>query len=175
MLRGGDRNGARPDGAVRVIAPSSLTYAAADKAVNEARYARIYYKPCSLTLALARQRASMDRYYQVFTRDNYRWPSGASRPAASYMITPDALMARTDLVFEPGIEEGLGPILGAGVALPSGRRVLLLWYEEAPVRQLILEIDAGDHPALACAEVMAALGMRPEELMWIPEDVAPAG
>ena len=117
----------------------------------------------------------MERYHQVFARDNYRWPSGRSYEAAVFAVTPDVLMARTSLVFEAGIDDQLGPTQGAGVALPSGRRVLLMWYEQSPVPGLALEVDGSDDPQTARDEVMTALGLRSDEVAWTPGDRPPAG
>ena len=125
--------------------------------------------------ALSPQRPSMDRYHQIFARDEYRWPSGRSREAAVFTVSPDALMGRTSLAFEVGIDDQLGPTRGAGVALPSGRRVLLMWYENSPVPGLALEIDGSDDPEMARREVMSALGLRPDEVAWAPDVVPPAG
>ena len=109
----------------------------------------------------------MPDYRQVFAREGYRWPSGDCRSAATFSITPEAMSARTGLKFESGVND-LDHFRAAGVELPSGRRVNLLWYERAPILSLELQIDSADDLAAAREELMRVLGVEARELSWMP-------
>ena len=112
------------------------------------------------------------RFRALLRRDEHRWPSGIFRSAAVFSITPDELIARTGLPFESGVDD-LDDYRAAGLELPSGRRVELLWYEHAPVAGLELRVDLADDPAAAREEAMAALDVSAAEVLWIPaSDVA---
>ena len=115
----------------------------------------------------------MALYHQVFAHDGFRWPSGIDRAAAAFSTTPEALSARTGLQFEPGVGN-LDYYRAAGVRLPSGRQVELVWHERSPVPALELRVDAADDPAAACQEVMGALGIQASEVSWVPDSDAPA-
>jgi len=115
----------------------------------------------------------MPRNHRIFALDEHRWPSGIARSAAMFSTTPEAVTARTGVAFESGVDD-LDYFRAAGVELPSGRRVLLLWYERAPVLGLQLEIDSADDPAAARSEAMAALDLASDEVMWSPNDGAAA-
>lgn len=110
----------------------------------------------------------MPGYRQVFAREEYRWPSGLSRAAAMFVTPPEVITARTSVAFESGVDD-LDYFRAAGLELASGRRVLLIWHERAPVLGLALEIDSADDPVAARAETMAALDLTPADVMWQPE------
>lgn len=111
--------------------------------------------------------------WRAFSREEHRWPSGQSRPAALFAITPEGLTARTGVPFWAGLDE-LDYFRAAAVELSSARRVLLIWHERSPVPGLALEIDFADDPAAARAEVMDALDLTPAEVLWMPEFEADA-
>jgi len=114
------------------------------------------------------------RYRPVSLNDDYRWPSGTSRTAAVFAVTPEAVTARIGLAFEAGVDD-LDYFRAVALDLESGRRVLLTWYERSPVPGLVLEIDGQDDPAAARAETLEALSLTLEQVQWIPEPDSPAG
>ena len=111
---------------------------------------------------------------RLYTRGEYRWPSGIDRAAAVFALTPEEVTARSGLRFESGIDD-LDYFRAVGLRLPSGRHAVLLWYERAPVLGLSLQVDAADDPQAAREEVMSMLGLVPDELSWFPDSNAPAG
>lgn len=110
---------------------------------------------------------------EVFPRGAYDWPSGLARAIATFRVTPEALQARTGIVLLPGCDE-LDQFRAAGLELVSGRRVLLLWHERAPVQELVLEADWADDVLEARSEAMAALGLSKAEVSWVPVADSPA-
>ena len=116
----------------------------------------------------------MSAYRSIFTRGDYHWPSGMDRAAATFSVAPETVTERTGIAFESGVDD-LDYFRAAGVELPSGRRVVLVWYERSPVQGLVLEVDAKDDPAAALLETMAALKLEPTEVSWTPDSDAPAG
>ena len=91
-----------------------------------------------------------------------------------FSTPPEVLTARTGLQFESGVDD-LDYFRELCLELPSGRHVVLLWHERAPVQGLCLQIDAGDDPASARADLFATLPLTESELIWIPESDPPAG
>ena len=91
-----------------------------------------------------------------------------------FATPPEILTARTGLQFESGVDD-LDYFRELGLELPSGRHVVLLWHERAPVQGLCLQIDAGDDPASARADLLATLPLTESELIWVPESDPPAG
>ena len=110
----------------------------------------------------------------MFRLGDYKWPSGIDRSAAMFVTTPEILTARTGLQFESDVDD-LDYFRELGLELPSGRHVVLLWYERAPVQGLCLQIDAADDPVSARADLFATLPFSESELIWVPESDPPAG
>ena len=107
--------------------------------------------------------------YRQLRSDELRWPSGSYRSAALLDLPPQALDASRGLTFYAGSDD-LDYFRAAAVALPSGRRVALWWYERAPEpRGLELRIDAADDPAAARAEAFAALQLPHDAIVWVPD------
>ena len=112
-------------------------------------------------------------YRRIFAREENRWPSGLPRAAATLRLTPEEFSARTGIGFQAGCDD-LDSFRAAGVELMSGRRVLLLWYERAPIMDLELRIDSRDDPVAAREEALAAFGLSHDLIAWVPDDAKPA-
>ena len=115
----------------------------------------------------------MAEYRSLFSRDDYSWPSGLPRAAALFNTWPQEVTHRTGIAFESGVDD-LDYYRAAGVELPSGRRIILLWHERAPVLGLELLIDLADEPDAARTETMAALEFGPADVLWVPDPSPPA-
>lgn len=116
----------------------------------------------------------MTFYGRVFRRSEYRWQSGIDRSAGMFSTSPEIITARTGLEFERDVDD-LDYFRAVGLELPSGRHVVLLWYDRSPVQGLSLQIDLADDALAARQDVMATLGLSPDELLWVPDSDAPAG
>src|SRR5262245_49698654 len=101
--------------------------------------------------------------------EGFRWPSGDSRIAATFSITPDVVTSRVGIAFERGYDD-LDFNRSAYFRLPSGRPVFLVWYDRAPVLVLELRVDAADNIEEARADAMEALKISPQEVAWVPPD-----
>ena len=116
----------------------------------------------------------MNRYGRVFRPSEYRWPSGIDRSAGTFSTRPEHITARTGLEFESDHDD-LDYFRAIGLELPSGRHVVLLWYERSPIPSLSVQIESADDPIAARTDLMATLGLRPEEVSWTPDFDPPAG
>ena len=89
--------------------------------------------------------------------------------------TPDELEARHGISWLRGHDQ-LDRDRRAGVVLPSGQCVILQWHERAPEpRGVVVYVDRSDDLSGVRAETLAALGLTPDDVLWIPESDAPAG
>jgi hypothetical protein len=91
-----------------------------------------------------------------------------------FRATPDDLTARLNLQFETGCDQ-LDYYRRVGLILPSGRRVVINWYERAPEpRGFTLHTDSEDDFVSAREETLAALELDRTAIMWVPENLSPA-
>jgi hypothetical protein len=110
---------------------------------------------------------------RVIPPEEFRWPTGVWHSAGLVDAPPQRLEAQAGLAFHSGHDD-LDYFRAAGVELPSGRRVVLWWYERAgPPHGLDLRVDAGDDPAAARAEALSALGLSARDLIWVPDAAGP--
>ena len=98
----------------------------------------------------------MSDYGRVFRRGDYRWPSGMDRSAGTFSTSPEVITARTGLEFDRDLDD-LDYFRALGLELPSGRHVVLLWYERSPMPALSLQIDLADDPAAGRRDLMTVL------------------
>jgi hypothetical protein len=107
---------------------------------------------------------------------SFTWPTGTV-PLASLSIRVDDLAARLGTPVHAWNEDGLGPARGFGGRLPSGRVVLLeeLQYavQHHGARGPVVYVDAVElaaaGPEPLAAEVVAALGLSPSDLVCIAD------
>lgn len=114
----------------------------------------------------------MEKFYRPFAIGAHQWPAGASQPAATLAVNPEVLADWFGVRFERGADER-DDYRAAGLELPSGRRVMLWWYERAPEpRGMRVLADRNDDPAAACDETLMVLGLCAGDVMWRPGTAA---
>ncbi len=108
----------------------------------------------------------MERMYRPFAVDRATWAPDACRAAAVLAISPEIMSGWFGVEFERAADAHPA-YRAAGLELPSGRRVVLRWDDEAPEpRGLRLLADLRDDPAAACDETLLVLGLSPRDVMW---------
>jgi len=99
---------------------------------------------------------------------DFRWPGGDFRDAGTLRLTPEDVEHKLGFSFERGVDD-LDYYRALGLELPSGRRVVLNWYERAPEpRHLAVWADATDDLVLALSETLTGLGLPASAIAWQP-------
>lgn len=108
----------------------------------------------------------MERIYRPFAVDRAVWAPDSCRAAAMLAISPEIMSGWFGVDFEQAAD-ARPAYRAAGLELPSGRRVVLRWDDEAPEpRGLRLLADLRDDAAAACDETILVLGLSPRDVMW---------
>jgi len=103
--------------------------------------------------------------FERIARSELRWSTAPPRALAAFAFTPTELSGRLGCTFERGSDD-LDHFQALGLRLPSGRDVLLLWYERAPVKLTSIEVDGADSAEAALREFFAVTGLRRDEIVW---------
>src|SRR5690349_13002651 len=97
--------------------------------------------------------------FRLVPLSEFRWPSGDYRDAGTLRLTPHDIERRLAVSFDRGLDD-LDYYRALALRLPSGRPVVLNWYERAPEpRQLSVLADASDDLAAALAETLESLAL----------------
>ena len=106
---------------------------------------------------------------RVLSLDGFQWPSGDGMDVAMLDIRPEIIEARFGVEFQRGADD-LDYVRELAILLPSGHPVVLVWHERAPVPGLEVRCDVGVPAAVARQEVLAALEVRDDRVIWAPDD-----
>lgn len=100
--------------------------------------------------------------------DSFRWPSGDYRDIAGLDLPPAALERQLGVRFEPGVDN-LDYNRVLGLALPSGRRVILACHERSPSALTLIRADMMDEITSTRQEALYVLGLSESNVAWTPE------
>lgn len=121
-----------------------------------------------LTRALGRNTLRHVHRFRVVPLSAFSWPSGDYRDAGTLWLTPDDIERSLAISFQRGVDD-LDYYRALALLLPTGRRVVLNWYERAPEpRQLSVLADASDDLAAALVETLDALALPADLVSWRP-------
>ena len=95
-----------------------------------------------------------------------RWPSGTSKPLALLSVTDEWVIAVFGCPLGGGVEDGLGPWVGAGGNLPSGAPIEMLKYEldPQPYWQLYTDFQALTDSVLN--EFLSTTDLSSDAVVW---------
>jgi hypothetical protein len=94
------------------------------------------------------------------------WPSGDAKPVAVLKAEPDELTERLNIKFTDGRDD-LDFFREAAVRLESGRLLLLVRYQNAPIPGTQVHADSMDSPVDARRELLHAFGLNGETFSWV--------
>jgi hypothetical protein len=94
-----------------------------------------------------------------------RWPSGDARAIAILPAEPGTIAAQLHLEFSGGVDD-LGPYEAAGIRTATGRQMLFLRHEYAPMAGTTVYADVQDDFREALDEVLALLDLDRSALPW---------
>jgi hypothetical protein len=92
------------------------------------------------------------------------WPSGRSKPIAQLNVDDLWVIAVTGAPLRSGDEAGLGPWVGTGGTLPSGKHVELLRYLAKPLYDL--HTDWAADPRETLEEFLRVTGLARDAVHW---------
>ena len=94
-----------------------------------------------------------------------RWPSGDGKALFVIDEEPASLSSRLGIAFKAG-DGDLGPSLGCGLRLPSGRLVFLLRHVPNAHPGTEVHVDSADGGGDAVEEILAALQLTIAQVTW---------
>jgi hypothetical protein len=106
---------------------------------------------------------------KTFPLDNFRFLGGGAKDIAMINVRPEQVGEILGVQFVPGHDD-LDYTRELGLTLPSGRSLILLWHERAPVLGLVIMADPTDDPSSARGEALTVFKLSEAELMWAPDD-----
>lgn len=94
-----------------------------------------------------------------------RWPSGDGKALFVVDEEPASISSRLGIVFRAGGGD-LGPSLGCGLRLPSGRLVFLLRHVLNAYPGTEVHVDGADGGHTAVEEILSALQLARGQVTW---------
>ncbi len=101
---------------------------------------------------------------------NKVWPTGDGRTVGIVSVTPDEITRRFGIVFERGLDDGLGEYALAAVSDRKGGQVWLMRYDGSPVAGTDVVVDAMRSRSDALKSVREVLGFQRKDFEWISDD-----
>lgn len=94
------------------------------------------------------------------------WPGGGYVELAVIKVDDAFLTRRLGQSLLTGNELGMGAWRSLGIRLPSGTVVEMIAYDAEPDSGFTLRIDNQSDPRIALQEIISALGLGAEQIIW---------